>query len=200
MIIKAAVLSAGASSRMGEPKALLKINGKNFIQIITEKIRKAGIKDICIVLGSNAEALRNSIGVENVRILVNRDWEKGQLSSLKTAVRNTGSDTDSLLAALIDHPMIKTDTIVKIIDSYRKSRADIVIPDYKGRGGHPVLYSRNVFKGLMEAPLSEGARAVVRSTEYIVERVDVDDPFIRQDIDTVKEYKEIAEKNIPENK
>ncbi len=103
---------------------------------------------------------------------------------------------------LIDHPQVSIKTIEKLVETYIKTfsgqslggPADVVLPEYKGRGGHPVIFSRSVFDKILNAPLNKGARSVVRDRKSNVVRVKVNDKYIRQDIDTNKEYKGIEPK------
>ncbi|MDA3792323.1 MAG: nucleotidyltransferase family protein [Elusimicrobia bacterium] len=197
--IDAVILAAGASSRMGRSKALLRVGKTTFAGLIQSKLNKAGIKNIYLVLGARANYIKKNLNTEGLNIIINNSWEKGQLSSLKKAVKKLSPETDAFLMCLIDHPQVKLDTLNKIIKTYlenvfRKKAADIVLPEYKGRGGHPVIFSRSVFKELLRVPLNKGARAVVRNKKNNVIRVKVNDRYIRQDIDTEKEYNKVEPK------
>ncbi|MEA3507186.1 MAG: nucleotidyltransferase family protein [Elusimicrobiota bacterium] len=188
------ILAAGASSRMGSPKALLKISGTTFTEVIKGKLNKAGIKQVYLVLGAGASRIRGNLNMERLNIIINDSWEKGQLSSLKKAVNELSPETDAVMMALIDHPQVKTDTIKKLIKVFRDKVPDIVLPQYRGRGGHPVIFSRSVFNQILKAPLTEGARVVVRNKANNVVRLEVDDKYIRQDIDTKKDFGKIESK------
>lgn len=189
--ISAVVLAGGKSSRMGCPKPLLKIGDKTFFQIISEKILKAGIKNIYLVLGADSEYIKSNLNTENMAIIINNSWKKGQLSSLQAAIRNVKNDTEGIMMFLIDHPEVKVLTIKKLIKAFEAENADVVVPEYNGRGGHPVIFSSSVFKALLDAPLNEGARAVVRNKNYIKRRIIVNDSCILQDIDTMDEFRGI---------
>ncbi len=190
--ITAVILAGGKSHRMGTPKPLLKLKNKTFLDLIREKITEAGIKNIYLVLGADAEYLRNNLNTENLNIIINKSWQNGQLSSLKAAIKRVKKETDGIIMFLIDHPSVKVSTIKKLLEAFREGSADIIVPEYEGRGGHPVIFSRNVFIALLQAPLNEGARAVVRNTKYITKRIRVNDRHIRQDIDTPEDFKKIG--------
>jgi molybdenum cofactor cytidylyltransferase len=87
-MIAAVILSAGESSRMGRPKALLPIDGQTFIEKIVKALREAGLQNIIVILGHDAEAMRQKITHLPVTILVNPEYRKGQLSSLRVAIRH----------------------------------------------------------------------------------------------------------------
>ena len=111
------VLSAGESSRMGRPKALLPIDGQTFIERIVGALKRGGIERIVVVLGFNADALRQQISHLPVEILVNPDHKLGQLSSLQVAVRHlqAAPDCDGVMLHLVDHPYIDP----KLVRSFR---------------------------------------------------------------------------------
>lgn len=192
MRITGIILAGGESLRMGTPKPLLKIGQQNFTDIIIRKFHQSGIDNIYLVLGAHHKIIEKKINVKNLNIVINKFWRKGQLSSLKAAIKGI-PDTDAVLVALVDHPSVRVTTIKKLLCESLKSNADIIIPVYKNRGGHPVVFKSTVFKALMEAPLSEGARAVIDDGRFNILRVSVNDPFIRQDIDTPKDYEKITE-------
>jgi CTP:molybdopterin cytidylyltransferase MocA len=105
-MIVAVVLSAGESSRMGRPKALLPIDGRTFIEKIVDALEKSSVAKVMVVLGHNADEMIQRIEHLPVEILVNPDYKLGQLSSLQVAVRRLERepDCDGMLVHLVDHP------------------------------------------------------------------------------------------------
>ena len=91
-MIVAIVLSAGESSRMGSPKALLPIGGVSFIEEIVRALKGTKIDRIIVVLGHHAEEIRKRIAHLPVTFVVNRDYAKGQLSSLIVAIRSLAAE------------------------------------------------------------------------------------------------------------
>lgn len=186
--LSAVILAAGESSRMGEPKPLIKIANKTFFEIIKKKIIAAGIKDIHMVLGAESGTIISVLNPKGINIIINKLWQQGQISSLKKAVEYLSDRTDAIIMFLIDHPQIEITTIKQLIDKYKNGSADIIIPEYEGRGGHPVIIANSVYRAILEAPLNSGARSVFRKSEFNSVRVKVNDPNIRQDIDTKEDY------------
>ena len=105
-MIVAVVLSAGESSRMGRPKALLPIGGETFIERVVRTLKQTSVGKVIVVLGHNADEMSRRIAHLPVEILVNRDYKSGQLTSLQVAVRSldSQSDCDGMLVHLVDHP------------------------------------------------------------------------------------------------
>lgn len=189
------ILAAGRSSRMGTPKPLLKIGRKTFLDIIKNKLLQSGIKDIYLVLGAGADRLKESLNTDKLTVIINESWSDGQLSSLKRAVESLPENTDGILMCLIDHPKVNRSTIKKLMDAAGVSPADIIVPSYRKRGGHPVIFKKSVFQAILDAPLNEGARSVIRKEEFRTLRLDIEDRAIVQDIDTREEYSRIGKRD-----
>ena len=191
-MIVAVVLSAGESSRMGRPKALLPIDGETFIERIVGALKESGIERILVVLGFNAEEMRGQIEHLPVEILVNRDYHEGQLSSLQTALRFLQGDKNcqAALVHLVDHPYLKAAVVNRMIDRYRESKSPIVIPKYRGKRGHPVLFDRSLFAELLAAPLDQGAKFVVNAHRDETLELETDDIGVTLDIDTPELYRQ----------
>ena len=186
------VLSAGESSRMGRPKALLPIDGQTFIERIVGALKRGGIERIVVVLGFNADALRQQISHLPVEILVNPDHKLGQLSSLQVAVRHlqAAPDCDGVMLHLVDHPYIDPKLVRLMLQRFEESKCSIVVPRHQSKRGHPVIFSRALFDELLGAPLDQGAKAVVNAHRQETLEIETDDAGITVDIDTPELYRQ----------
>ncbi len=160
-MLAAVILSGGSSSRMGSPKALLPYQGRPFLQHLLEVTVHPKIGVRRVVLGAHAEPIAKSIDLPADEIVINDEWEKGQLSSIQAAIRSLPTGTDGLLLCLIDHPLISGDLVNELIEQFYLTRAKIVLPVYEGRRGHPVIFPASLYDELLNAPMEKGARAVV---------------------------------------
>lgn len=193
-MISAVILSAGESSRMGRPKALLPIDGVRFIERIVATLKSTRVDEIIAVLGHNAEEMRQKVSDLPVKIVVNPDYKQGQLSSLIAAIRSIESGenhhrVDAILVHLVDHPYINVDLVNLMIDRFSETKQLIVVPRYRGRRGHPVIFSRALFAELLAAPLDQGAKAVVHAHRDQTLEIDTEDEGVAIDIDTPEEYR-----------
>jgi molybdenum cofactor cytidylyltransferase len=193
-MIVAAILSAGESSRMGRPKALLPIDGVRFIEKIVTSLRLTRVGKIVVVLGHNAQEMQQKISDLPVEIVINPDYKQGQLSSLAAAIRSieAGNDAervDGLLVHLVDHPYINSALVNLMIDRFYETGKLIVVPRYRDRRGHPVIFSKALFGELLATPLDRGAKAVVHDHCDDTLEIDTNDEGAIIDIDTPEEYR-----------
>jgi len=196
-VVAAIVLSAGASSRMGSPKALLSIGGSTFIERIVSSLKATKVGKIIVVLGHDAERIQPKIDPFLVTIVLNPDYLKGQLSSLIAAIRRLQADlsqVDGVLVHLVDNPFLNSSVVNEMIDRFYQSKKLIVIPTYKGQRGHPVLLSSLLFPELLSAPLDQGAKSVVRAHPDETLEIETDDEGVVLDIDTPEDYRRYVER------
>ena len=162
-MLAAVILSGGSSSRMGSPKALLPYQGRPFLEHLLDVAAHPKIGVRRVVLGAHAEPIAKEVHLSGDEIVINDEWEKGQLSSIQAAIRSLPTGTDGMLLCLIDHPLISTALVGELIDEFYAKRARIVLPVYEERRGHPVIFAAALYDELLRAPMDKGARAVVWS-------------------------------------
>jgi molybdenum cofactor cytidylyltransferase len=191
-VIVAVILSAGESSRMGRPKALLPIEGQTFIQRIVSTLKRTRVGRIIVVLGHNSKQLAAAMQPLQAEILHNPDYRLGQLSSLQVAVRKLQSemDCDGILMHLVDHPYIDAALVDRMIQSFYDSQMLIVVPHWRGKRGHPVIFSRKLFDELLAAPIDQGAKAVVNAHRAETLEIETQEEGINLDIDTPELYRQ----------
>lgn len=163
-MLAAVILSGGASQRMGSPKALLPYQGRPFLEHLLDITRHPKIGTRRIVLGAHAELIADAVRLAADEVVINEDWEQGQLSSIQAAIRSLPATTDGLMLCLIDHPLISADLVNDLVERFcspQSPRPLIVLPVYQGKRGHPVIFSSAVYGELLAAPIEQGARSVV---------------------------------------
>jgi molybdenum cofactor cytidylyltransferase len=161
-MLAVAILAAGESRRMGKPKALLPFHGLTFVEHLVEVTRHARIGAMRIVLGAHAEDIRARLGVAPDSLVINENWEQGQLSSIQCAIRSLPPDpTEGLLLCPVDHPLVSANLIAQLIKEFDSTGKAIVLPTHNGKRGHPVIFRATLYGELLAASPEVGARAIV---------------------------------------
>jgi CTP:molybdopterin cytidylyltransferase MocA len=194
-VVRAIVLAAGASSRMGTPKPalLLTPTGETFLARLIRTATSAGLPDIVIVTGAADEAAHRAAGRVRppVRFLHNPRWAEGQLTSLLAGLTaRRGDHLEAALVLLVDTPFVSPQTLSAIVASWRRKRAPIVRPAQGQSHGHPVLFDRALFDELRAADPTIGAKHVIRAHAHEIVDVPVQDPGAFLDIDTPDAYRQ----------
>ena len=185
------ILSAGASRRMGTPKALLRFEGETFLDRLIRLV--AAVADpVIVVLGDHASDIRN--GLERgagARFVVNRDPERGMLSSLQCGLEAVPEKVQAVMFTPVDHPNLEALTLETLANRFQAERAPVTIPEYEGRHGHPVLIARPLIAELLALPSDAQASDVIHRYRSRTSYIAVDDPAVSTDIDDPAAYAEL---------
>lgn len=187
------VLAAGASSRMGGPKALLDAGGATFTARLVTTLREGGCTPVIVVAASEAGEIPAEADRCGARLVVNPGGEGGQIGSLRTALaylRGLDDPPPAFVFSPVDNPAVTPETVRGLIVGWRGSDASIVMPRYEEERGHPVLADMTIAHEFQAPGLLEGARSVVRRDPGRVLEVPVTDAGVVDDIDTPRRYRE----------
>jgi molybdenum cofactor cytidylyltransferase len=188
-VIAGIILAAGASSRMGTPKALLDYRGETFLARLIHVLGTV-CDPVIVALGYHAEEIRASAH-GHAQFAVNPDPSRGQLSSLQTALAQVPNNAEGFLFLPVDCPAAEPETIRQIVDTFRSSGALLVIPRFEGRRGHPVCASRALIAEFLALPPTAQAKDVVR--RHAAHYLETSDPGVLSDIDDPEAYRILQE-------
>lgn len=190
-MIAGIILAAGASSRMGTPKALLDYRGETFLDRLIRVL--GGVCDpVIVALGYHAGEIRaNAHG--QARFVVNPDPSRGQLSSLQTALAAVPDDADGFLFVPVDCPAAEPRTVQQIVEAIHATDNLLVIPRYEGRRGHPVGARRELIAEFLALPPAGQAKEVVRRHADRTHYLDTSDAGVLSDIDDPEAYRILQE-------
>lgn len=188
-MIWAMILAAGESKRMGKPKLLLPYGEKTIIETIVETIVSSNVENTLVILGSDREKIEEKIKNSPVKIVYNRDFRSGMLSSVQCGLKALPQETRAVLVVLGDQPKISADVINKLIDAYKSIGKGIVLPVYKKERGHPVLIDVKYGEEVENLSPEVGLRGTVYNHPEDILEVEVETPSIFQDIDDESDYK-----------
>lgn len=188
------ILAAGASSRMGEDKGLLAWAGKTFLEHLLAALKNSQVGLVRVVLGANAEEIQQRVPFGTSEVVINRDCERGMLSSLVAGLDSLPRDmVEAAVVCLVDHPCVSSRLIQTLINKYKETGKPIVQPTYQGRRGHPVLFSASLFDELRAAPADVGARHVVYQHAADVLEVPTDEEGIVLNINDKAAYEKVLQ-------
>lgn len=161
-MLAAAILSAGESRRMGSPKALIAYRGHTFLEHLIEVTQHPRVGITRIVLGAGAAALRSRLRLDDESVVINHDWQQGQLSSIQAAVRSLPpNETEGLILCPVDHPIVSAELVARLIEAFDSSGKLVVLPTFHRHRGHPVIFRASLYDDLLAASREVGARQVV---------------------------------------
>jgi molybdenum cofactor cytidylyltransferase len=191
-MLTAIVLAAGASTRMGHPKALLTYRGETFLEGILRASFAAGLENRVVVLGHGADKVMQQVDLSDVKVVRSRQLEAGPIGSIRAGIQAVlNHPVEGILVWPVDRPHVSIATVGALADAFRSSNLPVVVPVHEGKRGHPVIFGRAVFEELLQAPDDLGARAVVRADRARVHEVPVNDRSVLEDLNTPDDYRDL---------
>jgi molybdenum cofactor cytidylyltransferase len=189
--IAAVVLAAGGSTRLGQPKQLLKLGDTPLLEYVLRTVRKASVDERYIVLGYSANEIRRQISLDGFHEIHNPDYISGQSTSICAAVDAVSDDVSAVIFVLGDQPLQIPNVIDMVASSYRADPAPIIQPAYREGPGNPVLIDRSLFGELAQLTGDTGARPILRENRDQIRRIDCTNWLRPADVDTWEDYERV---------
>jgi molybdenum cofactor cytidylyltransferase len=206
----AVILAAGESTRMGSDKALLpwppalpgttSASGQTFLSAAIQAL--SPFNDIVIVVAGNNEAnLAPFVYATGAVLVRNPSPERGQFSSLQVglhAVLNHGRD--GAMITLVDRPPVGQATLQALRAAFDTALSNgkwAVVPEYRGKHGHPILVGREMIEEFLKAPADSTGRDVLHQNLPHLAYVSLDDPWIAMNVDTPEDYRALGGPGVP---
>jgi molybdenum cofactor cytidylyltransferase len=187
--LTAVIPAAGLSSRMGPAnKLLMDIDGVPVIVRVVRAALMCPVSRVLVVTGHDSENVFRALESLPVRIVNNPLYKTGMGSSLIQGVREAGV-TDGYLVWPGDMPFIRPETVAAICEAH--DSASIVVPGYRGRRGHPVLFGGHFRDPLLKIRPEHGARSVMNDNPDSVTEVEVEDTAVLRDIDSPRDITDL---------
>ena len=191
------MLAAGSSSRMGQSKQLLKVNGNSLLYQSAKAVADCEATITLVVLGDNALNHKLTINTLPVEVAENEVWHKGIGNSLKFGLSYLLKKKPQLKAVLVcvcDQPLLSTEHLQNIINT-AKSCEELIVASYNSNtAGVPVLFKSEFFDQLLSIQDHEGARSIVRKNSKNVKTMNF--PGGEIDLDTWSDYETFLKKNL----
>jgi CTP:molybdopterin cytidylyltransferase MocA len=188
----AVIVAAGKSSRMGAFKPLLPLMGSTIIEEIIKKFHLAGIHNIVVVTGREADRLSERLGPYGVDCVFNPDYNSTDMFySAKMGLSHIKAQNIFFLPG--DTPLFSVDTLIALMERIKTSDAQILTPLCEGVPGHPVLINEAALPFILTFSGEGGLKGAIASFAGPKESLELPDPGIIHDVDTMKDYELIKQ-------
>ena len=193
------ILAAGESSRMGRDKALLPwpppiaggISSGTFLSAAIE-LFSPFVDMVLVVVGKNEHALTPIVYATGGSLVLNSYPERGQFSSLQAGLQEVlNRGRDAAMITLVDRPPVLPETIQTLRDAFEREIPEskwAVVPEYRGKHGHPILIGREMIEAFLRAPVTSSAREVEHAHSDKIAYFSAEDPLITGNVDTPEQY------------
>ena len=126
------IVAAGASERMGQPKALLAWRGSTLVDYAIQQARLAGVEDLAVVLGPATHDLRL-----DALIAFNADPETGRSTSIRLGAERLADDVTAVLIQSVDQPVydyiverLLVGMVIAPRAEYRSRKSETILDKY----------------------------------------------------------------------
>lgn len=186
--IAAAIMAAGASSRMKAIKQLLPWKKSTLLGHVLGQLKQTDAIDIFVVLGAHNSEILKGVDTNGTTIVYNENWAAGMGTSISKVIQHIedhGLDYDGLLIATSDQPLLNTAHYNKLINScINKGR--IISSFYKDEPGVPAVFDKTYFPELKSLSKDKGAKSIIK--KHLDHMICMDAPNGAIDLDTKQVY------------
>ncbi len=180
------VLAAGLSSRMGRFKPLLSFGSSNLYAFQLQQLADLGADETIVVLGANADQVRPHTPAR-VSAVFNPDYQTGRASSIRTGVTQARPGQDLMIIS-VDQPRPAW-LLRRLIDRHFDGRYVVSLPAYKGRNGHPTIFSHTLRDELLAVEEhTQGLKAVVHRYAHEINRIEIDSEWTLVNLNNPHDY------------
>lgn len=192
--ISAVLLGAGQSRRMGVDKLSLPWGRKTILEYCFETLLRSEVQELIVVLSTRNKGAGNLFQGRKVKIVINPLSKMGMSTSIRRGLQEIHPHCHGILIAFGDQPFLKTRTINALIRAFDQGKGGIIIPSYRGRRGHPIIFHRRFKKELLNLKGDVGGRSIIESHPEDVRVVPVKSTAVVKDVDTWSAYKKGSER------
>jgi molybdenum cofactor cytidylyltransferase len=186
------ILAAGPSSRLGQPKQQLLIDGLPLLVRTVATALESNIGKVYVVIGYDDETHRKLMNEQSVEIILNREWKKGMGSSLRAGLNFILAQNKSLKGILVmvcDQPLLKYTHLQQLARTFNQTKSDIVASYYAGTAGVPALFSQALFHELQRIADTEGAKKIIQHNLHKATTIPFEGGAV--DIDTPEDFERL---------
>jgi len=185
------LLAAGQGSRLGMPKALVRVEGQALSERGVRTLSAGGCRPVLVVLGAAAGEVLTSCDLDDAVVVMNENWAEGLGSSVRAGLEEAErSGASAALMMPVDQPFVSPKLVERLVDAWREG-AQAAVASFAGDPGTPVLLDRSIWPRAISVAVGDmGARALLRSNPDLVTLGACDDVGQVFDIDTAEDLRE----------
>ena len=188
-MICAIVLAAGLSRRMGVQKLLLPFGGKTVIAHIVDQLLASTVDEVYVVVGHQAERISRELSGRQVSIVKNPNYKSGMLSSVRCGLQSLPKKCRAVLVVLGDQPSVTTELIDQMLQSFAATEKSILVPLYKGKRGHPILFCSLYRDEILTKHGDVGLRGLLQGHSGDISELAVSTASVLCDMDCPEDYR-----------
>jgi molybdenum cofactor cytidylyltransferase len=192
-VLAAVILAAGGSSRMGQPKQLLKFRGLSLLRRAIDIAFAVPADQVIVVLGHAADQLLEEVEATQATIVLNDQWMEGVSTSLRGGLAAVSSDARGVFIYPADMPLVTPEALRELARRQQVSGRPAAMTETGGVRGVPVFVTRSLFPALMIQEGDVGGAQYLRAHPESVEAVRFDDPDLVRDVDRPEDYTRLLE-------
>ena len=189
------LLAAGMSKRMGTVnKLMLDVEGEPLVRLTLKRLLSYGMEEIVVVLGFQSERVSSAIEDLPVRRVINPSFESGQMTSVHAGLSALTQETDGIMIFLSDLLLIDTDDLSNIHRTYSETEAEILVPQYQGERGNPIIFSPSQRNAILSGEKNLGCRKLISKNPDMVTVYESANDHVLRDLDTPESITKMSER------
>jgi molybdenum cofactor cytidylyltransferase len=180
--VAAVIIAAGSSSRLGQPKQLLMLNGETLLERAIRTADESGAAPVFVVLGANRIEIESHANLSKATLAFNSDWKEGMASSIRAGIRaleEQAPETLGVLLMICDQPAVTSDHLREVLATFRENPACAIASVYASKRGIPAIFPRKSFGDLLALRGDQGARGLLSGSALSV----IEIPLERGELD-----------------
>jgi len=187
-MICAIVLAAGQSHRMGTQKLLLPFGATTVIAHIADELLRSIIDKVYVVVGYERNRIIKELSGRPISIVTNPDYTADMLSSVRCGLKALPKKCEAVLVTLGDQPSVTSELVDEMVQSFTRTNKGILVPLYRGKHGHPILFSELYYHEILTRYDNVGLRGLLHAHPEDIFELNVSTSAVLLDMDSPEDY------------
>jgi molybdenum cofactor cytidylyltransferase len=186
LLITGIILASGFSTRVNREKLILNVGGVPIIESVIRAVKFSHIDEVLIIYQN--DKIKEIAEKYSIKTVYNERANEGQSAAIKTGIQSAHPDTDGFMFLVGDQPYLNSNTINKLIDTFKREKQTIVVPVYAGKRRNPVIFPSKLREDLLNITGDCGGRVIIDRMTDSVKLVNINKSIVGIDINTEDEY------------